>query len=99
MTPLEILKRAREMIAVPERWTKRNSARNNFGENVRYCDPTACSWCILGAIWRTAGSMYGELPDGAETLLRRLVGDGPDAISDFNDAHSHAEEIGRASCR
>lgn len=50
MTTLEILKAARELISVPERWTQASYARNKAHTPVDWLDSSACSWCAMGAI-------------------------------------------------
>lgn len=39
-----------ERLARPEAWTQRYHARDERGFVVRYDDPTACSWCLDGAL-------------------------------------------------
>ena len=54
MTTLEILKAARELLAVPERWTKGALARSQNGDDVNpKSSEAAHSFCIVGAIGRS----------------------------------------------
>ena len=55
MTPLEVLKGARELISDRSRWMKGNMAR---ARNDLVCGPDhpeAVRWCALGAIWKVGG--------------------------------------------
>ena len=53
MTTLEILKAARELLAVPERWTKGVSAKDKAGFFIDRKSEAAHSFCIVGAIGRS----------------------------------------------
>lgn len=50
MTIKEVLQKARALIADPERWTREALARTSEGWEVRGDNPTACRWCVVGAI-------------------------------------------------
>lgn len=50
MTPLDLLRRVRERLSVPERWTKGVFARNHKGEPVPPDSPHAVCWCVNGAV-------------------------------------------------
>lgn len=88
MTPVEILKAARELIAKPERWTRGCGARDASGEDVEARSDAAICWCAIGAIVRVSD----DNPVPAEMLLRRVLPDGG-FISSFNDSHDHAEVV------
>lgn len=47
-----ILRRAREIIADPARWTKGLLARDRTNHEVDLDHPSACKFCILGAVAR-----------------------------------------------
>lgn len=87
MSPVEILKAARELIAKPERWTRGSGARDASGQDVDASSDDAVCWCAIGAIVRVS-----ENPVPAEMLLRRVLPDGG-FISAFNDSHDHAEVL------
>lgn len=50
---IEGLKSAR--VLLENGWTTGVTARNSRGESVSVFDPTACSFCVLGAVWRVGG--------------------------------------------
>jgi len=55
MTTLEILKAARELLAVPERWTTGVLARAQSGYEVTPSSAKAVSWCMSGACLKIGG--------------------------------------------
>ncbi len=55
MTPLEILRGARELLAKPERWTKGTWARANTVPVLAENSEADC-FCLVAAILRAAGS-------------------------------------------
>jgi hypothetical protein len=89
MTPVEILKAARELIAKPERWTRGSAARNSSGEHVHARSDDATCWCAIGALVMVSA----DNPVPAERLLRSVLPDGPGFITSFNDSHDHAEVV------
>lgn len=100
MTPVEILKAARELIAKPERWTRGCMARDELGNHVGVDDPEATCWCALGAISKASCCKDDDewwiaaIP--AEEVVRRKIvalGFTMPAISSFNDSHDHAEVL------
>lgn len=50
MTTAELLRAARALIAVPERWTQRATARDRAGAWCGAGDPRAARWCPDGAL-------------------------------------------------
>jgi hypothetical protein len=91
MTPVDILKAARELIAKPERWTRGTFARNLDGHPVPYDTSLAASFCALGAICHIATLCPRERTQ-AECMLR---GELPtlQLVSAFNDSHDHPEVL------
>jgi hypothetical protein len=55
MTPAEILRAAKALIADPKRWTMGEYARDTAGAFVSPTDPAACCFCAIGALARAAG--------------------------------------------
>lgn len=93
MTVAEILLKAADLIEPPEKWTTGVLARDAFGNAVDSDDPSACSWCAVGAIYavspdlRVARSARNRL--GAITRAQR-----PDTwIGDWNDENTQAEVV------
>ena len=91
MTTLEILKAARELLSVPERWTKRVSARATDGKSCPIDSPNATCWCIVGALGKITDY---ALPDECTDVLREGL---PGSLVSFNDApeRTHAEVLAR----
>lgn len=52
--PSQILRKARELISDPERWTKGAFARNAQGASVSYRHDAATCFCSVGAVERAA---------------------------------------------
>ncbi|MFM7009062.1 MAG: hypothetical protein ACKO0Z_06965 [Betaproteobacteria bacterium] len=79
---VEILKRAREIIAAPGAWTKGKDAINEKGEGVNPKSPNACAFCSYGAVLR-------EVPLGEHfrviDILREALPKGYEMISLYND--------------
>jgi hypothetical protein len=88
MTPLEILKAARELISVPERWTQGGSARDRDGICVKSASAYAVCWCAAGAVYKT-----GCNDDASLRALRFLDAVSGSTIEPFNDSHTHAEVL------
>lgn len=87
--PKYILRRARERISDPARWTTAAPARNAQGQWRKPHEPDACCWDIEGAI-AIECNPYGILPPFFMRLLDGLVeGLGCDSIGTLNDAYSH----------
>lgn len=87
--PKDILRRARERISDPARWTTAAPARNAQGQWRKPHEADVCCWDIQGAI-AIECNPYGILPPFFMRLLDGLVeGYGCDSIGMFNDAYSH----------
>ncbi len=57
MNAIKVLTKARELLAVPERWTKRAEARNTKRREVYWSSEDAVCWCLAGAISKISPSM------------------------------------------
>ena len=85
MTPLEILKRARELISVPERWTQGSFARDAKGldiDNSR--SKRAVCWCSWGALEHVTNGRAG-LADAICILQKAMRM----PVARYNDLYSH----------
>jgi hypothetical protein len=96
MTPVEILKAARELIAKPERWTQSTVARDARGKSVFVSSPDAVCWCAAAALLKVTTDRDedgGSLDASREALLKNAGGF--EYICDFNDVHgrTHAEVL------
>ncbi len=72
--PRTILRRAIEILSVPEQWTRFASASDEFGNHVRPEDPRAVAWCIEGAI-SVASNRFGIVPPYFMLILDRVAQD------------------------
>jgi hypothetical protein len=54
LTVLETLQQTRELLSVPQRWTRGTLARDSRGLPVSPEDSSACRFCLLGALYRVA---------------------------------------------
>ena len=85
MTTKEILTEARGFI---ERgWTQGICARDSDGEPVPAKDPSACEWCVVGAVW-------AALPEGRiiSDYTDLLTGQAPYDVALFNDNEDTTKE-------
>ena len=70
MKPIEVLRRARDLITDPNHWVTRYYAATHDGKMVDVVDPRAERFCAIGAVYSVSGSnqIAGE---DAELELRR----------------------------
>lgn len=90
---IEGLKSAR--ILLENGWTAGKAARNRRGESVGVFDPTACSFCVLGAVWRVGGfvdPLGGCMEDLVRRVIRARVPLGDHAPGKYNDAEGRTKE-------
>lgn len=87
MTTLEILKAARELISVPERWTQGAAARHKNGNVIGWNTANASCWCSTGAVMK-CGLHHA---DSALSLLAEVTSVG--SVPYYNDTHTHAEVL------
>lgn len=87
MTPKEVLSAAHQLL-LEKGWTRYASARNAAQEPVPAVDPTAVSFCIIGAITAVAPNPVAR--DAAHKLLRRRLGN--QFVSAWNDDPSRTKE-------
>lgn len=91
MTPVEILKAARELISDRARWTQRVSARYENGLSCWIYDQAAVCWCASAAILKVSDKGVSTVNrQKAEIALRCTV---DTSISTFNDRHTHREVL------
>ncbi len=88
MTPRAILTAARALIAEPSAWTRHTFARDASGEQVASRNSTACSWCMVGAVYASC-AVNDPAGQGALVVLNDAL---PPAAKDwslgrFNDDH------------
>jgi hypothetical protein len=94
-TVVEVLIAARELISVPERWTKSAYARSADGRPIGPCgvaSQDAVCWCPVGAVDRLVEDGT-DLAAYALDYLQMVVGGG--RVANWNDAQerTHAEVL------
>jgi hypothetical protein len=68
----EVLAAARERISSPDRWTQGLYAVDAQGERVKPRDPSACCWCLLGAL-ACESNIHGIIPPPLYTFLTEVM--------------------------
>jgi len=89
-TTAEILQKARDLISDEKNWTQLSEARDANGHPTLAEGPTACSFCINGALQKVCPDYCGRI--NARHVLAVEVGYGR-SISKFNDTHRHDEVL------
>jgi hypothetical protein len=93
VSPIEILKAARELLAKPGAWTKGALARTESGAECAYFSADAACFCATGALNRAEDSGFIITDEwlAAEAALREACG----GITppDFNDAQESVEPV------
>jgi len=98
MSALDILTKARELIADPARWTQGALARTTNRETVSPYDNSAICWCLVGACSRASAT--DEASDDFGPALAALedacvAAGGGASIPSFNDqpGRTHAQVL------
>lgn len=73
-----------ELLASPSSWSRGELARGPDGKRLDWYDPNACSWCVLGALYKCFGDRPERFGNYAERhALRDVIGGG--SIQQWND--------------
>lgn len=91
MSPHDLLKAARALIAEPERWTQGACARDTSGRACTTVSPHAVRYDTIGAL-DAAGSDDRNYNEARRALLV-AIGDPVCGLSGWNDTHTHAEVL------
>lgn len=78
----------RAIALIEKGWTKGAYARDAENVNVDENDPSACSWCIQGALYRAGAGT--EMQEAVESAVETLTG--AEYIHVFNDAPERTKE-------
>jgi hypothetical protein len=91
-TELQILRRARELISDPERWTTELAARDECNGSVAPWDESAVCWCAVGAMERAAHDLGVRVSSNAySAAMERLYALSPhNSVVQVNDVEGHA---------
>lgn len=86
---VDILRRGRERIATPDKWTKGAAARTSTGRRCMETSPRAVCWCMIGAINAELGGLGWRAVEPAREAL------GVGYVPRFNDnpATTHADVL------
>lgn len=87
-----LLRRARQLISRPDRWTRKTMARNpRTGRAVGTYSRLAGQWCALGALHR----FHPEEALICDAVSELRKGGVPDdhSLGSFNDSHTHQEVL------
>lgn len=87
MTPLEILKKARRIIADPKRFAKGDYAFTKHGRVIDPKNKNASKFCSLGALRRCGVEMYEPHPAKTALFLHavKLFNATPHRVNDSRD--------------
>jgi len=90
MKPSDVLRKATEKIATPDKWTRGTFARTANGLACSSCDDAAHAFCLLGAII-SASPLCNTEP--SQQYVFRVISD--DDITHWNDAtgRTHIEVL------
>lgn len=93
-TMTDILSSAYQRIQDPSRWTQNCYARNSERRMVKPIDPSACCWCLLGAI-AVESNGYGFIPPTIDRYLTQRMAEqyesyGFSSLGEMNDYFDHA---------
>lgn len=87
LTPLEILIKARALIADPKNWTNGHYARDKDGNPVDHRSEEATCFCSKGAFNRVLPSDYRHWNVAYNILTQFMDGN----VIYYNDSHTHDE--------
>jgi hypothetical protein len=79
-------------------WTQEVHARDARGRQVPLDDPTACAFCLEGAVYRALEMGPPEVNSypilrRLEDLVRAKTGDPDDCLADYNDRAPSVEKV------
>lgn len=97
MTPVDILRKTRELLSEPVRWTRGAYARDASGADVPYDEQAATCWCLSGAV-DLAGQGQSIAAARARDYIRVAIDSDDDSmvtIPTFNDdpGRTHADVL------
>lgn len=97
MTPIELAKKARDLIADPKHWTKNAFAKDRLGFAVETESAKAVRFCSIGAVSRATFELDSRYSypniDIVKTVKDALHDNMGNAVIKFNDNHTHEEVL------
>ena len=88
LTLLEALESVKETLRTPDAWTREEYAIDGAGCVVEADDPTATSFCLMGAVLRAEnelGHPFAEMTKAIQSAINDLFTE-YSSIATFNDA-------------
>jgi len=86
---IEVIRRAREIISDPTKWTQGTYARDKYGNCTDPGMENACRWCALGAV--VQASIELGVDDGiGSASVDRLIDAAGGPVTTINDNQGHA---------
>jgi hypothetical protein len=93
----QIIEGALDILSEEKHWTRCSMARNSEGYPCSVWDPAAVRFCAVGAMWRAAFELTGDLdvfPVVEQTALQVVMSNGrADALQTLNDLEGHAAVV------
>jgi|SRR5688572_5578872 len=87
-----VLGGALELLSDQDRWTQKAHARDQCGNPVKPIEPSACCWCLLGAVARSSNE-FGIIPPQVLRYLTEMMyyyyGTQFETLGEMNDYVSH----------
>lgn len=82
-----------ELLSDPKAWTRRTMARNKYSREVEPDSPTACKWCLAGALMR-CDLWKNEVANRIRDVLEIRFPECGRCLPDFNDdIATHADVL------
>jgi hypothetical protein len=91
MSALETLKKARDLISDPAKWTQGNLASDVYGDEIDPQSDDAICFCAIGAIERFTGTTENTEADLCLSVTCEKLSGLP--VFAFNDSHTHPEVV------
>ncbi len=95
MKVIKLLRKTRALLKNPKRWTQNAYARNKINVPCSSTNETACSFCLLGAMWRTSVEKcdYYAFQNACTELTSTLRTNDNYylTLQIYNDTHTHKE--------
>ncbi len=89
MKTIDGLKQVRDLLE--KGWTQEASARDADGEPLLSTDTRACSFCILGAVWRAVAGHDNPMESRLVYALRNAIGEDAKLVA-YNDTPGRTQD-------
>lgn len=92
MTTLQLLLKARALIADPAHWCQGSAAQTGDGFKCDFDAPYAARWCALGAIAKVCREQRKDWSPLAQ-VLTQTIGAGGTTLISMNDNRTHQDVL------